>query len=42
MGAASSCCNVIAGEGEKAGLSLYTFNPVAAFGGGQKQATKTS
>ena len=42
MGAASSCHNVIAGEGEKAGLSLYTFDPVAAFGGGQKLAAKTS
>ena len=42
MGVASSCRNVIAGEGEKAGLSLYTFDPVAAFGGGQKLATKTS
>ena len=42
MGAASSCRNVIAGEGEKAGLSLYTFDPVAAFGGGQKLAAKTS
>ena len=42
MGAASSCRNVIAGEGEKAGLVLYTFDPVAAFGGGQKLAAKTS
>ena len=42
MGAASSCRNVIAGEGEKAGLSLYTFDPVVAFGGGQKLAAKTS
>ena len=41
-GAASSCRNVIACEGEKAGLSLYTFDPVAAFGGGQKLAAKTS
>ena len=37
-----SCRNVITGEGEKAGLSLYTFDPVAAFGGGQKLAAKTS
>ena len=36
LGAASSCCNVIASEGEKAGWSLYTFDPVAVFGGGQK------
>ena len=42
MGAASSCPNVITGEGEKAGLSLYTFEPVVAFGGGQKLAAKTS
>ena len=42
MGAASSCRNVIPGEGEKAGLSLYTFDLVAAFGGGQKLSAKTS
>ena len=42
LGAASTCRNIIAGEGEKSGLSLYTFDPVAAFGGGQKLAAKTS
>ena len=42
MFAASSCRSIIASKGEKAGLSLYTFNPVAAFGGGQKLAAKTS
>ena len=42
MGAASSCRNVITSEGEKSGLSLYTFDPVAAFGGGQKLAAKAS
>ena len=42
LGAASSCRNVIAGEGEKASLSLFTFDPVTAFGGGKKLAAKTS
>ena len=42
MGAASSCRNVIASKGEKAGQSLYTFDPVSVFGGGQKLAAKTS
>ena len=42
LGAAISCRNVIAGEGEKAGLSLFTFDPVTAFGGGKKLAAKTS
>ena len=29
-------------EGEKAGLLLYTFDPVAAFSGGTRLAAKTS
>ena len=29
-------------EGEKAGIALYTLNPVSAFGGGEKLAAKTS
>ena len=32
----------MASEGEKAGLSLYTFDPVAALGGGDKLSAKTS
>ena len=41
-GAASTARNIVASEGEKAGLSLYTFDPVAALGGGDKLSAKTS
>ena len=33
---------MISVEGEKAGLSLYTFSAISAFGGGEKLAAKTS
>ena len=33
---------MISVEGEKAGQSLYTFNAISAFGGGEKLAAKTS
>ena len=41
-GAATTARNIVASEGEKAGLSLYTFDPVAALGGGDKLSAKTS
>ena len=41
-GAASTAHIIVASEGEKAGLSLYTFDPIAALGGGEKLSTKTS
>ena len=40
--AATSYKEVISAEGEKAGLALCTFNPVAAFRGGEKLAAKTN
>ena len=40
--AAATCRNIVSSEGEKAGLSLYTFDPMAAFGGGTRLAEKTS
>ena len=43
IGAAASCISIVSSEGEKAGLSLlFTFNPVAAFGGGPQLTAKTS
>ena len=42
LGATSTCRNVISNEVEKAGLSLFTFDPVAAFGRGTRLAAKTS
>ena len=38
----STCRNIVSSEGEKAGLSLYTFDPVSAFGGGLRLMAKTS
>ena len=40
--AATSYHNIISTEGEKAGLALYTFSTISAFGGGKKLAAKTS
>ena len=40
--AVTSCYDVISVELEKAGLSLYTFSAISAFGGGEKLAAKTS
>ena len=40
--AATSYKEVISAEGEKAGLALCTFNPVAAFRGGEQLAAKTN
>ena len=42
INAASTCRNIVSSEGEKAGLSLYTFDPVSAFGGGPRLTAKTS
>ena len=42
VSAASTCRNIVSGEGEKAGLSLFTFDPVSAFGGGPRLIAKTS
>ena len=42
IGAASTARNIVVTEGEKAGLSLYTFDPVAAMSGGDKLSAKTS
>ena len=42
ISAASTCRNIISSEREKAGLSLYTFDPVSAFGGGPRLTAKTS
>ena len=39
---ATSCYDIISAEGEKAGLALYTFCAVSAFGGGDKLSAKTS
>ena len=39
---ASTCRNIVSGEGEKARLSLFTFDPVSAFGGGPRLISKTS
>ena len=39
--AVTSYYDVISVEGEKAGLSLYTFSAVSAFCGGEKLAAKT-
>ena len=36
IGTAATCRNIVSSEGEKAGLSLFTFDPVAAFGGGTR------
>ena len=41
-GVAAACRSIVSSEGEKAGLSLFTFNPVAAFGGGTGLTAKTS
>ena len=41
-GVAAACRSIVSSEGEKAGLSLFTFNPVAAFGGGTWLTAKTS
>ena len=40
LSAPYTCRNVISSEGEKAGLSLFTFDPLAAFGGGARLAAK--
>ena len=42
LSAPYTCRNVISSEGEKAGLSLFTFDPLAAFGGGARLAAKLS
>ena len=42
LGAAATCWNIVSNEGEKAGLLLYTFDPVAAFSGGTRLAARTS
>ena len=36
IGAATACRSIVSGEGENAGLSLFTFDPVATFGGGPR------
>ena len=38
----STCRNIVSSEGEKAGLSLYTFDPLSVFGGGPQLMAKTS
>ena len=35
LDAAGTCRNIVSSEGEKAGLSLYTFDPVAVIHGGR-------
>ena len=42
IGAAASCRSIVSSKGEKAGMSLFTFDPVAAFGGGPRLKAKTS
>ena len=42
ISAATTCRNIVSSEGEKAGLSLFTFDPVSAFGGGPRLIAKTS
>ena len=39
---ATNCNDIISTEGVKAGLALYTFSTVSAFGGGEKLSAKTS
>ena len=42
IGTAATCRNIVSSEGEKAGLSLFTFVPMVAFGGGARLTAKTS
>ena len=42
MGAAATCRNIVSSEVEKAGLTLFTFDPVSALSGGSRLMAKTS
>ena len=42
ISASTMCRNIVSSEGEKAGLSLFIFDPVSAFRGGPRLIAKTS